>query len=272
MGHAEHIYFDKDKEEAQKDYIFNFIYEPLFDDGGEVYGIFVEAMDYSKQITYQEELEKSLKEKETLLAEIHHRVKNNLAIVTSMMQLQAMETEDIDLQGALRSAQQRIQTIATIQELLYDSESLSHLNFGENVRQLLNNLRDIYGSEKQITVDLQIEDIPMNINQAIPCALMVNEVVTNAYKHAFNNKKEGEIGVSLYEQEKKVVVEVTDNGVGIPDNLIQEDSSTIGMTLINLLKQQLGGDVQFSNKNGTQFKLEFEKADVKGIGSSLVED
>jgi len=101
---------------------------------------------------------------------------------------------------------------------------------------------------------------------------MVNEVVTNAFKHAFKDKKEGNIGVHLYEKKGRVVVEIIDNGVGISDSLIHEDSSTIGMTLINLIKKQLEGNVHFSNKEGTKFRLEFEKADVKGIGSSLVEN
>lgn len=272
LGHGDPIQIDKQKEGSKQEYIFNLLFAPLFDEDGEVYGVFVEAMDFSEQIAYQQQLKESLKEKETLLAEIHHRVKNNLAIITSMLELQAMESENSILQGALRSAEQRIQTIATIHELLYGSESLSHLNFGENIEQLLQNLEEIYNTEKQISVDLNAEEIPMNINQAIPCALMVNEVVTNAYKHAFNQQKEGDITVYLYEEDGNVVVEIMDNGVGIPDNIMQEASSSIGMTLIKLLQQQLGGKVHFSNKNGTQFKLEFLKADVKGIGSSLIED
>ncbi len=272
LGYGDPVHINKDQEGSKQKYIFNLLFAPLFDEDGEVYGIFIEAMDFSEQATYQKQLKESLQEKETLLAEIHHRVKNNLAIVTSMMQLQAMETEDTDLQGALRSAQQRIQTIATIHELLYGSDSLSHLNFGKNVEQLLHNLEEIYDTGKQITVDLQVEDILLNINQAIPCALMVNEVVTNAYKHAFSHQKEGEIAIQLYEEESNVVVDISDNGVGIPDNVMQEDSSTIGMTLINLLKQQLEGEIHFNIESGTQFRLEFEKADIKGIGSSLVEN
>jgi two-component sensor histidine kinase len=272
LGYEEPVQIDKEHEDSKQEYIFNLLFAPLFDEEGEVYGIFIEALDFSEQIAYQQQLEESLQEKKTLLAEIHHRVKNNLAIVTSMMQLQAMETEDTDLQGALRSAQQRIQTIATIHELLYGSESLSHLNFGENVKQLIHSLKDIYSNEKQIIVDLDVEDIPMNINQAIPCALMVNEVVTNAYKHAFAHQKEGEIAVDLHERDGKVVVEITDNGVGIPDDFMEGDSSSIGVTLIALLKTQLEGNIQFANNNGTTFRLEFEKADVKGIGSSIIEN
>ncbi|MBN2731230.1 MAG: PAS domain S-box protein [Balneolaceae bacterium] len=269
LGFGDPIQINKQKEDSRQKYIFNLLFAPLVDEDGDVYGIFVEAMDFSEQIAYQQQLKESLTEKETLLAEIHHRVKNNLAIITSMMELQAMESEDLDLQEALRSAQQRIQTIATIHELLYGSESLSHLNFGENINQLLHSLEEIYATENQITVDLQIEQVPMNINQAIPCALMVNEVVSNAYKHAFKNQKEGEMAIHLHEKDGIVVVEVVDNGVGIPDHVIQENSSTIGITLIKLLAKQLEGYTHFSNKNGTQFRFQFEKTDVKGIGSNL---
>ncbi|WP_445664330.1 PAS domain S-box protein [Fodinibius sp. AD559] len=254
---------------------YKYIYDRAFivkDENSEALRMIGAMQDITDRKKAELELIESFQEKEMLLQEIHHRVKNNLAIVTSMMQLQAMETENPDLQGALQSAQQRIQTIANIHELLYGSESLSHLNFGENIRQLLHNLREIYDNGKQIAVDLHVDDIPLNINQAIPCALMVNEVVTNAYKHAFNHQKEGRITVHLHEADGNVKVEITDNGVGIPTNLAQEDLPTIGMTLITLLKQQLEGEISFSNTNGTQFSLEFKKADMKGIGSSLIEN
>ncbi len=270
IGREEPIYIEKDKKGAKQEYIFNILYAPLFDENGEVYGIFVEALDYSEQIAYQKKLEESLSEKNTLLAEIHHRVKNNLAIVTSMMELQAMETEKIELQDLLKVAQQRIQTIATIHELLYGAESLSHLNFGENIRQLVGNIEEMYKSSKQVTITVAADPIVMNINQAIPCALLVNEVVTNAYKHAFKHRESGEIEVELQEINEKVFVEVRDNGVGLPDDLMQDNSSTIGMTLIKLLNKQLDGEIAFSGKNGTCFELTFKKTDVKGSASSLI--
>jgi len=271
IGREEPIYIEKDKKGAKQEYIFNLLYAPLFDENGEVYGIFVEALDYSEQIAYQKKLEESLSEKNTLLAEIHHRVKNNLAIVTSMMELQAMETEKSELQDLLKVAQQRIQTIATIHELLYGAESLSHLNFGENIRQLVGNIEEMYKSSKQVTITVAADPIVMNINQAIPCALLVNEVVTNAYKHAFKHRESGEIEVELQEINERVFVEVRDNGVGLPDDLMQDNSSTIGMTLIKLLNKQLDGEIAFSDKNGTRFELTFKKTDVKGSASSLIE-
>ncbi|MFH5886379.1 PAS domain S-box protein [Halalkalibaculum sp. DA3122] len=269
LGYGDPVQIDKEREGSKQQYIFNLLFAPLFDEGGEVYGIFIEAMDFSEQVAYQQQLKESLQEKETLLAEIHHRVKNNLAIVTSMMELQAMDSTDSELQDSLRVAQQRIQTIATIHELLYGSESLSHLNFGKNIEELLHNISEVYDPEKQIDVNLQVEQIPMNINQAIPCALMVNEVFTNAYKHAFEHQNEGKIDVHLYEEEGSVVVEITDNGVGIPDNVMQEELSTIGLTLIKLLKEQLEGKVSLSKQNGTQFRLQFQKTEAKGTGSTF---
>lgn len=272
IGRAEPVYFAKDEKDAKQQYVFNFIYKPLFDENGEVYGIFVEAMDLSEQIAYQKKLKESLEEKETLLAEIHHRVKNNLAIITSMMELQALETEDTLLGKALRTAQQRIQTIATIHELLYGAESLSHLNFGENVKKLVRNLEDVYSTGQKITVNVDADPISMNINQAIPSALLVNEIVTNAYKHAFENQGQGVIDITVTEGDEKVKIVIKDNGIGMPADVMEESSTSIGLTLVKLLEQQLDGDVHFSNDNGTEFSLVFEKTKVKGIGSNLIEN
>jgi len=270
IGRGEPIYIDKDNKGSKQEYIFNLLFAPLFDEDGEVYGIFVEALDYSEQIAYQNQLEESLREKETLLAEIHHRVKNNLAIVTSMMELQAMDSKNSELLDSLRVAQQRIQTIATIHELLYGADSLSQLDFGENVKQLVRNLEDVYSKREQISVNVDADSISLNINQAIPCALLVNEVITNAYKHAFTNQKNGKIDIKVTEDNDKVMVLIKDNGIGVSDNIMEETTSSIGMTLIKLLEQQLEGEVTYANKNGTEFRLVFTKTEVKGIGSNLI--
>lgn len=272
IGQAEPVYIEKSEGQGQQNYIFNLLLAPLFDEEGEVYGIFIEAMDYSEQITYQKRLEESLKEKETLLTEIHHRVKNNLAIITSMMELQALETDSRLLENSLRTAQQRIQTIATIHELLYSAESLSHINFGENIGRLVKNLDNIYSKDDHISVNIHADPISLNINQAIPCALLVNEVVTNAYKHAFTNQKEGTIDVRVSEDNDKVNIIIKDNGKGIPENIAEGATPSIGITLIKMLEQQLEGTIKYANKNGTEFGLVFAKTEVKGIGSNLIEN
>ena len=231
-------------------------------DNPAVEGFVANSQDVTDQITYQKELEVSLKEKETLLAEIHHRVKNNLAIITSMMELQSMESGDHELQRSLRIAQQRIQTIATIHELLYSAESLSFIDFGENITKLAQSLENIYTEGKAITLEIDVDYVPMNINQAIPCALMVNEVLTNAYKHAFNEQEEGHIGIKLWEEEYMLLLSIMDDGVGLNKKVDQEKTTSIGMTLINLLKQQLEAELKFTNRNGTHFELRFKKADL----------
>jgi len=235
-----------------------------------VKGFVANSQDVTEQIDYQKQLEESLTEKETLLAEIHHRVKNNLAIITSMMELQAMESGNSELQDSLRIAQQRIKTIANIHELLYGSESLSYIDFGDNITHLVRNIENMYnGTSKRITVTVDVDYVPININQAIPCALLVNEVVTNAYKHAFKNQEEGNIDVRLQEDKENIQIDIRDNGIGLQDDFMADTSSSIGMTLINLLKQQLEGEMKFLNQNGTHFVFTFKKADVKGSASSI---
>ncbi len=270
MGKEKPVKIPKGESEAKEDYIFNLLFAPLFDENGEVYGIFVEALDVSDQLNYQHQLEESLKEKETLLAEIHHRVKNNLAIVSSMMELQALDSDDATLQETLRTGQQRIQTIAIIHELLYESESLSYVNLGKNIKQLIDSLQNMYGDAKEISIEVQSEQIALNINQAIPCALMINEVVTNAFKHAFKEREEGTITVKLQEDEGLVQVDIADDGAGLPEGVDLDRSKTLGMTLINSLVQQLEGDLEISSDEGTRFLFEFEKSDVTGIGSSFL--
>jgi len=241
-------------------------------DNPAVEGFVANSQDVTEQIDYQKQLETSLAEKETLLAEIHHRVKNNLAIITSMMELQAMESGSRELQDSLRIAQQRIKTIANIHELLYGSESLSYIDLGKNITQLVKSIGNMYDSnDKRITVTVDVDYVPININQAIPCALLVNEVVTNAYKHAFKHLEKGNIDVKLRENKENIQIDIRDNGIGLQDDFMAETSSSIGMTLINLLKQQLEGEIKFLNQNGTHFVFTFKKADVKGSASSLTE-
>lgn len=269
LGEEENIFIDKDNPEEKSNYIFNLLYAPLFDENDEVYAIFVEVVDLSDQISYQKRLEESLKEKETLLGEIHHRVKNNLAVVSGMMELQAMESKNPKLKSSLRTSQQRVQTIATIHELLYKSESLSHVSLGDNIKQLVSYAKDIYDDEDQISTNVNADSVVLNINQAIPCALIINEIVSNAFEHAFKDRNYGKISVSLKEDAGKIYIEVVDNGMGIPDKYFADGPSTIGMTLISLLKQQLKAEVDFSKNGGTCFSLHFEKADMKGAGSSI---
>jgi len=228
--------------------------------------------EISKQKAYEKELEDSLEEKRVLLSEIHHRVKNNLAVVSSMMQLQAYRTDDEVLEKKLFDSVFRISTMATIHEILYQSGSFSKLNFSEIIEKLIENLEMVMGKNKDIEHHVEKQPIELNMNQAIPCSLLINEVVTNVYKHAFEGRECGELHVQLACENNEVQVKITDNGIGIPDENISDSTGSLGMHLIKVLTNQLNGKSELRNMDtGTEFTLIFSKSDSSGIGSSQVQ-
>ncbi|MGM0546672.1 MAG: PAS domain S-box protein [Bacteroidota bacterium] len=217
-----------------------------------------------------QEIRESLKEKETLLAEVHHRVKNNLAVVSGMMQLQAYDESNKALKDKLFDSVTRIQTMAAIHELLYQSNSFSNLRLDENIERLIDNIFETFQSKASVSLDLTLEPLPLNVNQAIPCSLIVNEVTTNALKHAFDEEKQGKLTVFLSEKENQINLKISDNGRGLPsdfDKLVEQGS--LGFKLIDTLSSQLEGSYEFkSDGTGTQFSLTFNRAEIKGIGSA----
>ncbi|WP_340102443.1 PAS domain S-box protein [Rhodohalobacter sp. 8-1] len=229
----------------------------------------------STEITEEKEskemLQRSLEEKNILLAEIHHRVKNNLAVVSSMMYLQAYKETDERVQQKLYDSTGRIQTMATIHELLYRSSSFKNLRLDENIEQLIDNIVNTYNISIDLDVSYDMEPIELNINDAIPCSLIVNEVVTNVMKHAYDNGESGILDVSLIEEDETVTLKIRDNGKGLPEDFdAKEDESTLGMELIRTLTKQLKGTYTYrSLDRGVEFKLLFDKSDRKGMGSNL---
>lgn len=237
-----------------------------------VKGFIVNSRDVTDQMERESKLRESLKEKETLLMEIHHRVKNNLAVVSGMIQLQAFDEEDEGLKRKLLDSVGRIQTMGSIHEILYRSNSYSRLPFGENIKKLVDNLVESFQLSSHITLDFDLKPVMLNINQAIPCSLIVNEVVTNIYKHAFDNQKKGRLSVEISEEQGKVAINIKDNGKGLPENFdgLSRDGS-LGLRLIDILTKQLNGKYRYhSLDRGTLFSLNFQKADVKGIGSAHI--
>jgi len=227
--------------------------------------------EISKQKAYEKELEDSLEEKKVLLSEIHHRVKNNLAVVSSMMQLQAYKTNNNELEKKLFDSVFRISTMATIHEILYQSGSFSKLNFTEIIEKLIDNLEMVMGKDKEIEHHIEKQPIELNINQAIPCSLLINEVVTNVYKHAFEGKERGMLSVKLACENGEVIVKITDNGIGLPEEIDSDSTGSLGLHLMKVLTNQLHGKSELRNTGeGTEFTLTFEKADASGIGSSQV--
>ncbi len=225
--------------------------------------------DITERKSNEKELKESLKEKEVLLMEIHHRVKNNLAVVSGIMQLQAFDEENKGLQKKLYDSVVRIQTMGTIHELLYQSKNLSKVFIDETIKKLVINITQTFHINTSLKTTFELDEIELNINQAIPCSLIANEVITNVLKHAYEDQEKGNLYVSVYEEDKKIYLEIQDDGNELPPDFnTSMTGSTLGLKLIETLSQQLHAEYNYcSLDSGTLFTLSFEKAEAKGIGN-----
>ena len=235
----------------------------IHDGEGNKQGIVSVASDITKRKEAEEQITKSLKEKEILLSEIHHRVKNNLAVISGLLQMQIWETQDTTAETALKDSQLRVQSIALVHEKLYQSENLSYIQFDYYIRDLLQAISSTYmDTHVSVSIKTDLDDIVLNINQAIPCSLLLNELIVNAYKHAFDNGAGGNIYVKTHKNEDTIHLYVKDDGVGLPQDFELDDANSLGMTLINTLTQQLNGEISMKNENGAIFEVNFEAEEV----------
>lgn len=216
-------------------------------------------IDITEEKKYEKEISSSLKEKKVMLKEIHHRVKNNLAIVSGLLQLQMYESDDPVVHDTLEESERRIQTMALIHEQLYNSDSLGSISCDKYIGDLVETIRNTIGSEKDVEVNAEIEAIELDINKAVPFALLVNEVVTNSFKHAFDhqNGNDNIISIRITDENGKVHARLSDNGKGLPDDLDPEMSDTLGMNLIDNFAQQLEAEWEMGSGNGTYVNLQF---------------
>ena len=238
------------------------------DEDGKAQRMIGTIQDITEEVLTKKEIRTSLSEKETLLSEIHHRVKNNLAVVSGMMQLQAYDTEDAELQAKLFDSVVRIKTMATVHELLYQSQSFSKLEFSDTLQKLVENISETLRTNTIIDTSINCEPIKLSINQAIPASLIVNEVLTNIYKHAFNGRKKGNVEFRLEEIKNEIIILIKDDGVGFPDDFDVNVNTSLGFHLIRVLSEQINADFKYENeKSGTVFQLTFKKQDNSGIGN-----
>lgn len=214
--------------------------------------------DISDRKKYQETIKKSLREKETLLAEIHHRVKNNLAIISGLLEMQTYNAEEEELVKALKESQARIQSIAMVHEKLYQSDSFTNIPIDTYIDELLYFISNTFdGETPNVQVERYIEPISLDVSRAIPCGLILNELITNAYKHAFTDAEEAVIAISLNQNNSRITLEVKDNGKGLPVDFEIDQSTSLGTTLIQTLVQQLNGKLKVSSENGARFGISF---------------
>jgi len=201
----------------------------------------------------------SLEEKEVLLREIHHRVKNNLNIVSSLLNLQYdMVSNTSQAKQALKMSRDRIFSMALVHENLYQSETLSQIDMKEYIDTISNNLHNLYAAEKNITIKTDIDNITMTIEHASPFGLLLNEIITNSLTHAFPSKESGTIEVSLKSQANgSCRLMVADNGIGLPEGLDVRNTKSLGMQLISVLSEQLNGRLTVECGGGAVFTLDF---------------
>lgn len=213
----------------------------------------------------EEQLKASLKEKEVLLKEIHHRVKNNLQIISSLLRMQSGHIKEQQAIDMFKDSQNRIRAMALIHEKLYQSKNLSKIDFVQYVRDLtLNLLRSYNYSSRPITLKTTGNDILLDINTAIPCGLIINELVLNSIKHAFTVASEyNEICIEISLRENQITLTVSDNGIGFPLDLDFQNTDSLGLDVVCTLTEQLEGTIELDRSKGTIFKITFFQTDKK---------
>jgi two-component system, sensor histidine kinase PdtaS len=201
-------------------------------------------------------IETSLKEKETLLREIHHRVKNNLQIISGLLNLQSRQIENPEAQEAVREGRNRVKSMALIHQKLYQQDNLTGVSMKEYLNDLVSSIQQTFrDNETSIKADIICDNLNLDVDTAIPLGLIINELITNCYKYAFTGKNNGSIIIRLEEEQKKLVLEVRDNGVGLPAAFDSTATKSFGMKLIHSLAAKLEATVENYNDNGTVFKL-----------------
>ena len=207
-----------------------------------------------------EELKTSLKEKEVLIKEVHHRVKNNLQVISSLLNLQSRNIEDQATLGVLMESQNRVRSIALIHEKLYGSEDLAQIDFAEYIQNLISHLFSSYGvNSDAIAMKIDVDDVLLEVDTAIPCGLIINELASNSLKHAFPDGREGEIGIELCSDNNgKLDLIVGDNGIGFPSDIDFRNTRSLGLQLVVRLVKQLKGTIEHVEDGGNKFKIRFE--------------
>ncbi|MEL7833100.1 sensor histidine kinase [Fodinibius sp. Rm-B-1B1-1] len=191
-----------------------------------------------------QKVQKSLEEKEILLREIHHRVKNNLSIISGLLDLQKDTTDVESTHNALQDSQSRIRSMALIHDKLYQTESLSDINLDEYLEELVEAISATFiNKQNKVDVKYELDEANINIDKVVPCGLLVNELVVNAFKHAFDDKKQGVLTVKLQNQGQEAVLTVADNGPGLPENFNLDTGDSLGSMLIQTFAAQLGAEL-----------------------------
>ncbi len=232
--------------------------QPLFGPENNVKSVQTISRDITEIMETQKKLQVALEQKEMLLKEIHHRVKNNLMIISSLLSIQSRFIKDKEALGIFKESQNRAKSMALIHERLYRSTDLKRIDIGDYIRTLSNDLFHTYVVNSQkIQIKLDVEDVMVDINTAIPLGLIINEIITNALKHAFPNDMQGTLLISFHRIDDKLKLEVSDDGIGFPKDLDYKNTSSMGLQLVNSLSNQIDAELNVFMEKGTCFQIIF---------------
>lgn len=234
---------------------FQAIKVPQFDDRGNFIGLVGVARDITQQRDDEEKIRASLKEKEILLKELHHRVKNNMQVISSLLNLQARQVEDPRLRKTLEDCRDRVRSMSLVHAKIYGSEDLSHIEFGTLLNSILTYLFRSYGREG-ISYSLTADEVHLGVDTAIPIAIIVNELIANALRHAFPDGRNGMISIALSTGgDGSISLRVSDNGISLPPGLDIRNTESLGLQLVVSLVSQISGSIDVDRAGGTTFEL-----------------
>ncbi len=228
--------------------------------------VLVIGSDITERKNTEFELKSSLNEKEVLLREIHHRVKNNLQIISSLLDLQKIYVKEDPLAiNVLKDSQNRVLSMAMIHEMLYQTKDISYINFNDYIKNLVSNLLDSYRNNTIfINTVIDVQEILLNIETSIPLGLIISELLSNSLKYAFPHRKEGVIKLNLEANDIEYNLIISDNGVGLPEDIdYRNTESSLGFRLVNSLVTQLDGSIELDRSHGTQFTIKFKELHYK---------
>jgi PAS domain S-box-containing protein len=218
------------------------------------------ARDMTERRQREEQLRTALQEKEIMLKEIHHRVKNNLQVISSLLSIQSTYLADPRDAQNFQESRDRIKTMALVHEKLYQSDDLASVDFGPYVERLAANLfRSYAGSGGRVSLRVEVKDVFLDADRAIPCGLIVNELVTNALKYAFPDGRNGNVTVAMHHDDDQYLLIVSDDGIGMRADFDLAETESLGLQLVNMLSNQLGGKVSMDVSQGTRFTVTFPR-------------
>ncbi|MCS3923855.1 PAS domain S-box protein [Methanosalsum natronophilum] len=237
-------HIDKDSGTDRKLEVFSY---PIIDNDGNV----VNVVEFLRDITDRIKVEK-LERNQVLIQEIHHRVKNNLQVIISLLNMQSNLFTDEKIKGAFRESQSRIRSMSLAHEKLYAGDNVANVEISDYITSLVNHIKQMNMSVNiPVEIDIDVDELYLNMDTTIPLGLLVNEIVTNSFKHAFDGRDKGNISISFKEIDEGYNLVIQDDGIGLPDDININDLNSLGLKIIDLLVQQLGGKVEVNNSNGT---------------------